>query len=107
MDNTSEPEKFKTLDLKSSSALALSYIALHPNRYVFPLKAAAKFPPLVKENLTTNATNDPERITAYDKKWPGCNWAVAHRKSNLLVVDVDCNAAKGKVGQQTFDALAL
>jgi hypothetical protein len=88
--------------------LALAYLDRHLyTRYIFPIKAGAKFPPLVKDNLGGNASNDPEQIRAWAAKWPGCNWAVAHRKSNLLVVDVDCNEAKGKVGRDTFEALAL
>jgi hypothetical protein len=91
-----------------SLALALAYLERHLwTRYIFPIKAGAKFPPLVQDNLATNASNDPAQIIRWSKKWPGCNWGVAHRKSRLLVVDVDCNKAKGKLGQQTFDALAL
>ena len=39
------------------------------------------------------------------RKWPGCNWGLAHRKSNVLVVDVDTKP--GKVGQATFDWLEI
>jgi hypothetical protein len=93
--------------LLSTLELALDYLALNPGRYLFPIKALAKFPPLVQDNLAGNASNDPEQIRAWHKKWPGCNWGVAHRKSNLLVADVDTNAAKKKVGQQTYDLLDL
>lgn len=91
----------------NSLALALDYIARNPGRYLFPIKAAAKFPPLVKQNLSVNCSNDPEQIKRWAAKWPGCNWGVALKKSNLFVVDADCNAEKGKVGQQTFDDLDL
>lgn len=91
-----------------SLALALAYLDRHMyTRYIFPIKAGAKFPPLVKDNLEGNASNDPKQIAAWSRKWPGCNWGVAHKKSRLLVVDVDCNEAKGKVGQATFDNLSL
>ncbi|WMT75078.1 DUF5906 domain-containing protein [Bradyrhizobium sp. Ash2021] len=106
-DNSRRDEKFKPLDGASSLAVALAYLRSHPTRYIFPIKAGAKFPPLVQDNLATNASNDPEQITKQSKKFPGCNWGVAHKKSRLMVVDVDTNAAKGKQGQQTFDAIAL
>jgi hypothetical protein len=66
-----------------------------------------KFPPHVQDNLGSNASNDPEQIEKWHAKWPGCNWGVAHKKSNLFVVDVDNNKAKGKVGDQTFLMLDL
>src|SRR6266446_4334048 len=91
---------------KSTQDLALDYCALNPGRFIFPIKAGAKFPPLIKDNLTM-ASNDPEQIRAWAKKWPGCNWGVAHRKSKLMVIDVDTNKAKSKVGQQTYDLLDL
>ena len=95
----------KTFD---SLELALGYLERHLyTRYIFPIKTGKKFPPLVRDNLDSNASNDPEQIKRWTAKWPGCNWAVAHKKSRLLVVDVDCNQAKGKVGQQTFDVLSL
>jgi hypothetical protein len=88
---------------KSTQDLALDYCALNPGRFIFPIKPGAKFPPLVQDNLDGNASNDPEQIKRWHAKWFGCNWGVAHRKSRLLVVDVDTNKAKGKVGQQTYD----
>ncbi|MGY2983812.1 bifunctional DNA primase/polymerase [Bradyrhizobium sp. USDA 4508] len=100
--NDKTEEKFQSLEL------ALAYLDRHfYTRYIFPIRAGAKYPPLVKDNLDSNASNDPAQITAWAKKWPGCNWAVAHKKSKLLVVDVDTNQAKGKVGQATYDALDL
>lgn len=85
--------------------LALDYITMNPGRYLFPIKKQAKFPPLVKDNLDGNASNDEAQIRAWCKRWPGCNWGLAHKKSNVLVVDVDVKA--GKRGQETFDDLDL
>ncbi len=93
---------------KSTLDLAMGYNDRHfYKRFIFPVKAGAKFPPLVQDNLAGNASNDPKQIRAWHKKWPGCNWGLAHRKSNVLVVDVDTNKAKGKVGQLTYDLLDL
>ncbi|UFX45224.1 bifunctional DNA primase/polymerase [Bradyrhizobium sp. 41S5] len=101
-NNTPSVEKFNSL------SLALEYLDRHfGTRYIFPIKATRKNPPLVKDNLDGNASNDPAKIRDWAKRFPGCNWGVAHRKSKLLVVDVDCNVAKGKRGQETYDALAL
>lgn len=84
--------------------IALDYVAINPGRYLFPIKAGSKFPPLIKNNLA-DASNDPEQLTAWAKKWPGANWGVAHAKSSLLVVDVDQKT--GKEGERTFDALDI
>jgi hypothetical protein len=92
------------LTAKQSLDLALDYIAMNPGRYIFPIKAGAKFPPLIKNNLA-DASNDPKQITAWAKKWPGCNWGLSHKKSRVMVVDVDVKP--GKVGQQTYDLLDL
>ncbi len=84
--------------------LALDYLAFNPTRFLFPIKAGAKFPPLIQDNLAA-ASNDPEQIKAWAKKWPGCNWGVSLKKSNLMVADVDTKP--GKNGQATFDDLDL
>lgn len=84
--------------------MALDYVAMNPGRFLFPIKAGSKFPPLIKNNLA-DASNDTEQLTSWAKKWPGCNWGVAHRKSNLLVVDID--QKPGKEGEATFDQLDL
>jgi hypothetical protein len=97
----------KSDSAKSTLDMALDYVLLNPGRYIFPIKPLAKFPPLVQDNLGGNASNDPEQIKAWHKKWFGCNWGVAHRKSKLLVADVDTNQTKGKVGQLTYDLLDL
>jgi hypothetical protein len=91
----------------STLDIALDYLPLHPTRYVFPMKREAKFPPLVQDNLDGNCSNDPEQVKKWHAKWPGCNWGLAHKKSGVLVVDVDTNQAKGKVGQDTFDELDI
>ncbi|MCG2628840.1 bifunctional DNA primase/polymerase [Bradyrhizobium sp. WYCCWR 13023] len=84
--------------------LALDYIERYPERYLFPIKAGSKFPPLIKNNLE-DASNDPAQLTQWAKKHPGCNWGLAHAKSNVLVVDVDTKP--GKEGEATFDGLDL
>lgn len=97
----------------NSLALALAYLLRYPGRYLFPIKAGSKFPPLVKDNLASNASNDPEQIKKWVKQFTrkkdgvGPGWGVALKKSKLFVADIDCNPAKGKVGQQTFDDLDL
>lgn len=91
-----------------SLMLALDYLErCYFTRYLFPIKRLAKFPPLLKDNLEGNCSNDPEQIKRWAKQFPGCNWGLAHRKSKLLVVDVDTNPKKGKKGQITYDALDL
>ena len=91
---------------KRTLDLARNYVDQHFGlRYLFPIEAGQKFPPKVLDNLDGNASNDFAQLEAWEKKWKGCNWGLAHAKSKVLVVDVDTNAAKGKVGQQTFDDL--
>src|ERR1700722_17532288 len=93
--------KDETLDL------ALTYLDLHlGTRYIFPVRKHAKYPPLVSDNLAM-ASNDPEQIRKWHATWPGCSWGLSHKKSHTMVIDVDCNAAKGKTGQLTFDLLDL
>lgn len=92
------------LTFQQSLDLALDYIAFNPTRYIFPIKAGAKFPPLIKDNLE-QASNDPKQIEEWARKWPGCNWGVAHRKSRLMVADIDVKPGKG--GQATYDLLDL
>jgi len=92
---------------KRTIDLALAYLDRHLfSRYLFPIKAGKKFPPLIRDNLA-QASNDPAQLIAWEKQWPGCNWGLAHRKSNVMGVDVDTNPAKGKQGQLTYDALDL
>jgi hypothetical protein len=109
-DNTQPPEKFKGLGLSEveSLNLALDYLDTHYGvRSLFPIRRGAKFPPCVKDNLDKNASSDPEQIRKWSAQFKGCNWGLAHRKSRVLVVDVDTNPKKQKQGQFTYDALAL
>jgi hypothetical protein len=90
-----------------SLALALSYLERHLyTRYLFPIKKGKKFPPLIRNNLE-DASNDPAQIAAWVKQFGQVNWGVAHRKSKLLVADIDTNEAKGKTGQLTYDMLEM
>lgn len=73
------------------------------NWFVFPIREGAKKPPLVEDNLASGASNDPRQIGAWRKLHPRANWGVALRRSNLLVVDVDCKV--GKIGRYTFNEL--
>ena len=44
------------------------------------------------------ATNDPEQISKWARKYPDCNWGIATgKKSKVFVVDVD-----GEVGAKTI-----
>jgi hypothetical protein len=90
---------------QASLNLALDYLAFNPGRYIFPIAAGKKFPPCLKDNLASNAFNDDASIRECARKFPGCNWGLAHRKSNVLVVDVDTKP--GKNGQVTYDLLDL
>jgi len=88
-----------------NTAVALDYLETHfRTRYLFPIRYGEKSPPLIPDNLK-NASNEPEQIEAWGKRWPTCNWGVALKKSGLFVVDVDTKP--GKVGQETYDAHAL
>ena len=101
MSKNSTPTKiFKSIDV------ALAYVERHPTRFLFPIKASKKFPPLFKKNLEL-ASNDPEQLRAWEEKWKGCNWGVALAKSKLMAADVDVNPAKGKVGASTYLDLEL
>lgn len=92
------------LTAQQSLDLALDYLAMNPGRYIFPIRAGAKFPPCIKDNLA-QASNDPKVVTKWAKKFPGCNWGLSHKKSNVLVVDIDTKP--GKEGQATFDMLDI
>lgn len=89
---------------QQSLDLALDYVALNPGRCIFPIKAGAKFPPLLKDNLA-QASSDPVQLSKWSKQWPGCNWGLSLRKSRIMAVDVDTKP--GKIGQATYDALDL
>ncbi len=92
---------------KRTFDLAQDYVEKHFGvRCLFPIKSGAKFPPLIKDNLA-QASSDPEQLRAWENQWPGCNWGLAHKKSRVLVADVDTNPKKNKTGQQTYDELEL
>jgi hypothetical protein len=92
---------------KRTFGLALDYVDKHLyRRYLFPVKPGAKFPPCIKDNLA-RASNDPVQLEKWEKRWPGCNWGLAHKISGVMVADVDTNPKKNKQGQKTFDALDL
>jgi Bifunctional DNA primase/polymerase, N-terminal len=92
---------------KRTKDLGVGYVDEHfGKRFIFPIAAGKKFPPCIKNNLE-DASNDPKQIEEWERKWPGCNWGVAHRKSKLLVADVDTNKAKGKIGDATYFDLDL
>ncbi len=90
--------------VKSTLDLALDYLVAHPNRFIFPVKRLSKSPPLVSDNLR-KASDDPEQIRRWHKKYPGCNWALALAMSGLICADVDTRA--GKNGAETFTLLDL
>lgn len=92
---------------KRTIGLALDYVEKHFGvRKLFPIKPGAKFPPLIKDNLA-KASSDPEQLIAWENQWPGCNWGLSHRVSNVMGVDVDTNPKKNKQGQKTYDDLDL
>jgi len=91
----------------NSLELALAYLAEHPERHIFPIRPGAKFPPCLKDNLNTNCSNDPARIREWSKMFPNCNWGLAHKKSRMMVIDVDTNPKKNKQGQVTYDNLDM
>jgi Family of unknown function (DUF5906)/Bifunctional DNA primase/polymerase, N-terminal len=102
-DNTASPKKFKSRS--RTFALAREYVDRHVyGRFLFPIKPGKKFPPLIKNNLE-DASNDPAQLRIWEAKFPGCNWGVAHRKSGLMVADIDVNKAKEKVGDVTYAEL--
>lgn len=90
--------------MPSTLELALDYVSLNPGRRLFPIRPEAKHPPLITDNLEA-ASSDVDVIKGWHAKWPGCNWGLALRKSNLLVVDVDMKP--GKNGKATYDDLDL
>jgi hypothetical protein len=92
---------------KRTFDLALEYVDKHLyRRCLFPVKPGAKFPPLIRDNLA-QASSDPAQLAKWEKKWPGCNWGLSHKKSNVMVADVDTNPKKNKQGQKTYDRLDL
>ncbi len=107
MSISSSKQKFNGLSPEASERLAVGLIDTL-QCYVFPIKAGAKFPPLIKDNLA-QASNDPEQIKAWVAKFSrngvGPNWGISLKKSNIFAVDVDTKP--GKAGQATYDDLDL
>jgi hypothetical protein len=94
----------RRLARKSTIKIARDFLARVPSSYLFPLRAGAKKPPLLKNELEL-AFNDEAAIKVWAEKAPGCNWGVANKKSRLIVMDVDVKP--GKVGRETLDNLEL
>src|ERR1035438_8516181 len=89
---TSRPRRLRKVPMpvrKRTFDLAREYVDKHFGvRVLFPIKPGQKFPPLFRNNLEL-ASSDTAQLKAWEEKWPGCNWGVAHRKSKLMVVNVD------------------
>lgn len=87
--------------------IALAHLEENPTDYLFPLKRMSKHPPLLKDNLGANCSNDPKQIIAWDKekRMSGCNWGIALRRSRLIVPDID--VSDGKPGLDTYDLLNM
>src|ERR1700726_2441005 len=85
--------------------IALDILKAHPNWYLFPIRRLEKTPPLFKNELETNNSNDPKQIRKWHSMYLGCNWGIALKKSKLIAVDVDTKP--GKRGRETFDNLEL
>ena len=85
--------------------IALEHLEAFPTDYLFPLAKLSKFPPLLKKNLSENCSNDPAQIKAWARKFPGCNFGIALRRSRLIVPDVD--VSKGKPGEDTYQLLEM
>ncbi|WP_426437795.1 AAA family ATPase [Bradyrhizobium genosp. P] len=103
-DVAKNPQNFKPLTKARSLALALSYTARHPGRRLHPVKPGAKYPPLIPNNLK-DASSDEKQIRAWADRYPGCNWGLALKGDNVIVVDVD--QKPGKNGEATFADLDL
>lgn len=54
---------------------------------IFPIKAGSKDP--ATDHGWKDASNDPAQIAAWERQFPGCNWAVACGLSDLFVFDID------------------
>jgi|GEM_PF-1444477 len=72
--------------------------------YVFPLAPTSKSP-LAGSHALDDATLDEAKIRAWWEKTPNANVAVNCGKSGLVVLDVDTNPRKGKVGGNSLFAL--
>jgi hypothetical protein len=88
--------------IEGSLATARSYHAKHPDRFIFPLGAGRKGRPLITDNLN-RASNDPEQIEKWAKRFPGCWWGLSNKKCGLVVLDADFG--NGKKGKESLRAL--
>lgn len=79
---------------------ALSIVAKVPGARVFPIKAGAKCPPLVKD-WPNHASSDPAQIRRWWERWPDANIGV----TGAIVVDVDVR--DGKPGIASMKALEI
>jgi hypothetical protein len=82
--------------------IALDFVDLNPDFYIFPLAPRKKTPPLIDDNLRCGSA-DPHQLREWHAKHPGCNWGISLAQSNALVADVDNKA--GKKGEETYDLL--
>src|SRR3982751_6542409 len=68
---------------------------------VFPCKRNAKVP--ATEHGFKDASTDPNRIRAWARDNPGCNWALPTEAAGLVVLDVDIRP--GKAGDESLRVL--
>lgn len=74
-------------------------------RYLFPIVRNTKVPPKGFTDPFGKASDDPEQIAIWEKQFPGCNWALACGRSNLIVMDVDIKkGAKGLESLENWEA---
>lgn len=92
------------LTADESLKLAREYLAQFPDRYLFPLAPGSKAQPLIKDNLN-RASNVLRQVEAWARRFPGCNWGLSPKPSNLVPMDVDTKL--GKNGLRTLDLLEL
>jgi Bifunctional DNA primase/polymerase, N-terminal len=71
------------------------------NWYIFPIKAGAKYPALVK--WKTESSNELAVYTRWRKQFPGCNWGLDCGRTGLAVLDIDVK--NGAVGRQSLEEL--
>ena len=90
--------------MASSLDLALDYITWNPTHKIFPVAAGKKLPPCF-EGYQAAASNDPEQIKKWHKRYPGCSWGVEPANSGIIALDADLK--EGKNGQVTLDMLEL
>lgn len=75
---------------------------MNAGRFIAPIARGRKSPPVFAD-YDAKASNDEAQIRIWAKKYPGCGWLLAPKKSGVLVIDVDTKP--GKNGQATFNDL--